>query len=125
MADVIEALTDAGLCSEVHYKELYLPAAEINGKALAMSLHMHKQYETFMCSSCDRASFPSCAADASVMGFGASTLHFFPMRAAEVRGPAEGAVGLPDADVQAACELWHKDRVDMLRHVRLHEPPCT
>lgn len=34
MADVIKTLTDVGLCSDVYYKELYLPAAEIDGKAL-------------------------------------------------------------------------------------------
>lgn len=33
MADIIKNLKDAGLCSEVYYKELYLPAEEINGKA--------------------------------------------------------------------------------------------
>lgn len=38
--------------------------------------------------------------------------HFFPMHGAEVRGPGEGAAGLPDAGVQAACELWHNDHVD-------------
>ena len=32
MADVVKDLKDAGLCSEVYYKELYLPAEEINGK---------------------------------------------------------------------------------------------
>lgn len=31
MAHIIRTLTDAGLCSEVYYKELYLPASEING----------------------------------------------------------------------------------------------
>ena len=33
MAHIIKTLTDAGLCSEVYYKELYLPASEINGAA--------------------------------------------------------------------------------------------
>lgn len=34
MANVVKTLTDVGLCSEVYYKELYLPATEINGKTL-------------------------------------------------------------------------------------------
>ena len=34
MAHIIETLTNAGLCSEVYYKELYLPASVINGAAL-------------------------------------------------------------------------------------------
>ena len=36
MANVIKTLTDVGLCSEVYYKELYLPATEINGKTLLL-----------------------------------------------------------------------------------------
>ena len=31
MADVIKTLTEAGLCSEVYHKELYLPAAALSG----------------------------------------------------------------------------------------------
>ena len=33
MAEIVKNLKDAGLCSEVYYKELYLPAEEIDGKA--------------------------------------------------------------------------------------------
>jgi len=31
MADVIKTLTEAGLCSEVYHKELYLRAAALSG----------------------------------------------------------------------------------------------
>ncbi len=33
MADVIKTLTEAGLCSEVYHKELYLPASALSGAA--------------------------------------------------------------------------------------------
>jgi len=48
MANVIKTLTDVGLCSEVYYKELYLPATEINGKALLRYEVIHWMSEKSM-----------------------------------------------------------------------------
>ncbi len=35
MDHIIETLKDFGLCNEVHYKELYVPQAELDGEVLA------------------------------------------------------------------------------------------
>lgn len=42
MDHLIGTLKDAGLCKDVHYKELYIPQAELEGACAGYIDHMYK-----------------------------------------------------------------------------------
>lgn len=46
MDHLIGTLKDAGLCKDVHYKELYIPQAELEGANAASIDHMYKLCRT-------------------------------------------------------------------------------
>ncbi|KAK9827655.1 hypothetical protein WJX81_004166 [Elliptochloris bilobata] len=84
MADIIKTLTAAGLCSEVFYKELYLPASEIN----ALSSEQKALVD-----------FLVLARGRSFVGFGSSTFSFYLREYRALAGLPRSASLLADASL--------------------------
>lgn len=63
MDNLIGSLKDAGLCKDVHYKELYIPQAELEGEQSVGCYMLHKVTMMFAACflPCARRQFAHCS----------------------------------------------------------------